>query len=174
MESGKKWLELANVQMNLLKDPEAAIQSLTIGSHWKEALVLIASSDRNDLLETSLKPALLDANQRLLEDFAKLSQQYSNQSVRLVELLATPAFGVSGGAGEELSFDDVEVASSVANSQFTRYTPAPASSTARSSSYRGRKQERKRERGKKGTVYEKEVIYSTPFCLILCSILKLR
>lgn len=64
-------------------DVEEAIVALLEGSCWEEALRLSHLHRRTDLLETHLKPSLLEAHQTQVALFDNLQSTYLRHTTRL-------------------------------------------------------------------------------------------
>ncbi|KAF7882762.1 uncharacterized protein EAF02_006125 [Botrytis sinoallii] len=162
-------------QLDYLSSLETACRTFCKGYFFADALHLIALKARPDLLESVIDPGLGDALASSTELLADCKAQLLAQVPRIRELrqkaLADPlAFyeGERGGDGEIP--DDISVAASsrvsTNRSLFTRYTGNGSVGTvgtgvSRATSKNRRREERKRARGKKGSVYEEEYLVAS-------------
>jgi elongator complex protein 1 len=107
------------------------------------------------------------------EDIDEMMAQFTKQSARLVELRTMkPELPPDHPMANDESLDNIDMFSDTTSmySQFTRYTNASSrvssvssqgSGKSRKTSKLRRKEERKRARGKKGTVFEEEYIVNS-------------
>ncbi|GAA6015095.1 hypothetical protein JCM10207_008729 [Rhodosporidiobolus poonsookiae] len=161
----RRYAEAARVLLEYGKDVEAAVQALCEGNLYSEAVRVVALHSRSDLLDSIVKPATLDQQQRLVDDFDDLTEKIEKQLSRLDELKAKceqNPYNYYCIDDPTAALENVELAPdgmSDAGTAFTRYTVAPttmASSTRHSSKTAGsrRRQALKKAAGKKGSVYE--------------------
>ena len=75
--------------MDYAEDVEEAIVALLEGNVWEEALRLVYFHQRMDLLETHLKPSLLEAHQSQMALFESLQSTYLRHSSRLLVVRET-------------------------------------------------------------------------------------
>ncbi|EMR88930.1 putative elongator complex protein 1 protein [Botrytis cinerea BcDW1] len=171
----KDYYAAATLQLDYLSSLETACRTFCKGYFFADALHLIALKARPDLLESVIDPGLGDALASSTELLADCKAQLLAQVPRIRELrqkaLADPlAFyeGERGGDGEIP--DDISVAASsrvsTNRSLFTRYTGNGSVGTvgtgvSRATSKNRRREERKRARGKKGSVYEEEYLVAS-------------
>lgn len=171
----KDYYAAATIQLDYLSSLETACRIFCKGYFFADALHLIALKARPDLLESVIDPGLGDALASSTELLADCKAQLLAQVPRIRELrqkaLADPlAFyeGERGGDGEIP--DDISVAASsrvsTNRSLFTRYTGNGSVGTvgtgvSRATSKNRRREERKRARGKKGSVYEEEYLVAS-------------
>ncbi|QSZ31521.1 hypothetical protein DSL72_001088 [Monilinia vaccinii-corymbosi] len=171
----KDYYAAATIQLDYLSSLETALKAFCKGYFFADALHLLALKARPDLLESVIDPGLGDALASSTELLADCKAQLLAQVPRIRELrekaLADPlAFyeGERGGDGELP--DDVSVAASsrvsTNRSLFTRYTGNGSVGTvgtgvSRATSKNRRREERKRARGKKGSVYEEEYLVAS-------------
>lgn len=171
----KDYFAAANIQLNYLSSIEGAARTFCKGYFFADALHLVALQGKPELLESVIDPGLGDALASSTELLAECKAQLLAQVPRIRELrakaLADPlAFyeGERGGDGDVP--DDISVAASsklsTNRSLFTRYTGKGSIGTAgtgvsRATSKNRRREERKRARGKKGSVYEEEYLVAS-------------
>jgi elongator complex protein 1 len=164
------------IHLEYLSSLPNALRSWCKGYHFADALHLIALKRAPELLEEVIDPGLTDALASTTELLADCKSQLLAQVPRIRELRLKAqqdplAFyeGERGGADGDLP-DDVSVAASsrlsTNRSLFTRYTGNGTLQTAgtgvsRATSKNKRREERKRARGKKGSVYEEEYLVAS-------------
>jgi elongator complex protein 1 len=178
MES-KDYFAAATIQLTYLSSPEIATRTFCKGYLFADALHLIALHNLSTLFETVIDPGLGEAFASSTELLSECKGQLQAQVPRIRELrakaLADPlAFyeGERGGNGDLP--DDVSVAASsrvsTNRSLFTRYTGKGSqgqslgtvgTGVSRATSKNRKREERKRARGKKGSVYEEEYLVAS-------------
>ena len=89
LKGSRRYSEAARVLIDYAEDVEEAIVTLLEGSGWEEALRLIYFHQRTDLLETHLKPSLLDAHQSQMALFESLQSTYVRHVSRLAVVRET-------------------------------------------------------------------------------------
>ena len=180
----KDYFAAATIHLDYLSSIENAARTFCKGYFFADALHLVALRQRPELLETVIDPSLAEALASSTELLAECRAQLHAQVPRIRELrakaLADPlAFyeGERGGDGDVP--DDVSVAASsrvsTSRSLFTRYTGkgsqgqsigTAGTGVSRATSKNRRREERKRARGKKGSVYEEEYLVASVARLI--------
>lgn len=175
----KDYFAAATIQLDYLFSIPNACRAFCRGYFFADALHLIALKNNPSLLEEVIDPCLGEALASSTELLAECKAQLLAQVPRIRELrakaLADPlAFyeGERGGDGELP--DDVSVAASsrlsTNRSLFTRYTGkgsqgqslgTAGTGVSRATSKNRRREERKRARGKKGSVYEEEYLVAS-------------
>lgn len=176
----KDYFAAATVQLDYLSSIEIAAKVFCKGYFFADALHLVAQKGRPDLLEAVIDVGLGEALASSTELLAECKSQLLAQVPRIRELrakaLADPLGfyeGERGGVDGDLP-DDVSVAASsrlsTNRSLFTRYTGKDSrggslgtagTGVSRATSKNRRREERKRARGKKGTVYEEEYLVAS-------------
>ncbi|KAJ2807298.1 putative elongator complex protein 1 [Coemansia guatemalensis] len=156
--------EAAAVLLEYTQEDENAVELLVRGSYWAEAMRCAAARDRADLVETTIRPGVMSAADTLRDDIVELSESFAAKHTRLKEVRAKPIeelLMATAGGHMESRDDNVEVMSDTASmtSQFTTFSMTNISQTTgstarRISKSRRKKEERKRVRGKKGSIYE--------------------
>ncbi|KAI0142383.1 IkappaB kinase complex, IKAP component [Hypoxylon sp. NC0597] len=173
----KDYASAAAIHIDYLNSLENAIPCLCKGYLFADAMRLAAQRGRPELLETAVDPGLADALSSSTEFFADCKAQLRAQVPRILELRRKAAEdplgfyeGERAGAGDIP--DDVSVAASsrisTSASLFTRYTGKGAGSVgtvgtgvSRATSKNRKREEKKRARGRKGTVYEEEYLVNS-------------
>ncbi|KAJ0124928.1 hypothetical protein J7T55_006271 [Diaporthe amygdali] len=173
----KDYSSAATIHLEYLDSLEQAIKCLCKGYHFADAMRLAVRHNRPDLLEAAVDTGLADALSSTTEFLADCKAQLKAQVPRLAELrrkaIEDPlAFyeGERPGALADLP-DDVSIAASsrvsTSASLFTRYTGKQGSvgtlgsNVSRATSKNRRREEKKRARGRKGTVYEAEYLVNS-------------
>ena len=168
----KDFSSAAQIYLDYRDDVPEAARLLCRGSHFAEAMRLVAKSGKQELLESVVDAGLVEAFSTTVELLADCKIQAHAQLGRLRELRAKKeedplAYfeGLPEGSGANIP-DSISVAPTDASTSggtfMTRYTgktagTAMTGATRRTSKNRKR-EERKRARGKKGTIYEEEYL----------------
>lgn len=187
LREAKDHASAATIHLDYLHSVESAIQSLCKGYLFADALRLAALHNRPDLLPTAVDGGLADALSSSTEFLADCKAQLQAQVPRIAELRRKARddplafyegenpFGARTGAdGDNMIPDDISVAASsrisTSASLFTRYTGKAGgggsvgtvgSNVSRATSKNRRREEKKRARGRKGTVYEEEYLVNS-------------
>lgn len=172
----KDYRAAATIHLEHLSSLETAIKCLCKGYHFAEAIRVVVQRGRPDLLETAVDAGLTEALGSTTEFLADCKSQLMAQVPRIAELRQKAAEDPLGfyegerAGGVDLP-DDVSVAASsrmsTSASLFTRYTGKAGSigtvgtGVSRATSKNRRHEEKKRARGRKGTVYEEEYLVSS-------------
>lgn len=176
----KDYYAAGTIQLDYLSSIAGACRAFCKGYFFADALHLTALKQQPELLEEVIDPALGEALASSTELLAECRAQLLAQVPRIRELrakaLADPlAFyeGERAGGDGDLP-DDVSVAASsrlsTNRSLFTRYTGkggqgqsigTAGTGVSRATSKNRRREERKRARGKKGSVYEEEYLVAS-------------
>jgi elongator complex protein 1 len=172
----KDYAAAATIHLEHLNSIEAAIPSMCKGYLFADAMRLCIQHHRPDLLPTLLDSGLADALGSSTEFLADCKAQLLAQVPRITELrhkAAEDPLGFYEGervGGADVP-DDVSVAASSrvttgGATMFTRYTGKNSVGTlgtgvSRATSKNRRREEKKRARGRKGTVYEEEYLVNS-------------
>ncbi|POR35688.1 Elongator complex protein 1 [Tolypocladium paradoxum] len=176
LREAKDYSAAATIHVDHLASLETAVKCLCKGYHFAEAIRLVVRHARPDLLETAVDVGLAEALGSTTEFLADCKAQLLAQVPRVAELRRKAAEdplafyeGERAGGGDIP--DDVSVAASsrlsTSASLFTRYTGKAGSvgtagtGVSRATSKNRRREEKKRARGRKGTVYEEEYLVSS-------------
>jgi elongator complex protein 1 len=172
----KDYASAATIYLDHLSSLDTAIRYLCKGYHFADALRLIALHKRPELLESSLDPGVADALGSSTDFLADCKAQLRAQVPRVLELRRKAAedplsFYEGERAGGADIPDDVSIAASsrvsTSASLFTRYTGKNGSvgtvgtGVSRATSKNRKREEKKRARGRKGTVYEEEYLVNS-------------
>ncbi|KAI0974953.1 IKI3 family-domain-containing protein [Xylaria arbuscula] len=172
----KNYAAAATIHLEHLGSLEAAIPFLCKGYLFADAMRLCIQRHQPDLLPTLVDTGIADALGSTTEFLADCKAQLLAQVPRIAELrrkAAEDPLGFYEGerAGGADVPDDVSVAASSrvtagGASLFTRYTGKNSVGTlgtgvSRATSKNRRREEKKRARGRKGTVYEEEYLVNS-------------
>ena len=179
IEEHRDYRAAAHIHLTYLSSPQTAATLLCKGSYFAEALLLLSQdfpSNNSTLVKEIVDPSLLSKFSEILSLISDCKSQLSSQIPRILDLRVKKAedplafFGGDLGNNPEQGVDfadNISLApteSTLANqSLFTRYNSSNskfggtvATNVSRKTSKTKRKEERKRARGKKGSVYEEE------------------
>jgi elongator complex protein 1 len=149
---------------------ENAVNALSKGYHFTEAIRIVNAKHGPTKIPTLVHPAIIDCFSQTMELISELKAQLNAQVPRLRILrekkVEDPENYFEGNVTTDIDVpDDISVVATEAmtsTSLFTRYTPQSQSSRGtRPSSKNRRREERKRARGKKGTIYEEEYLVNS-------------
>jgi elongator complex protein 1 len=184
LREAKDYSAAATIHLDYLSSVESAIQHLCKGYLFADGLRLVALHNRPDLLPTAIDTGLAEAFSSSTEFLADCKEQLRAQVPRIAELRRKARedplafyegenpFGArtAAGGGGDIP-DDVSIAASsrisTSASLFTRYTGKAGSvgtvgsNVSRATSKNRRREEKKRARGRKGTVYEEEYLVNS-------------
>ncbi|KAI5457316.1 IKI3 family-domain-containing protein [Mariannaea sp. PMI_226] len=172
----KDYSSAATIHLEYLNALETAVKCLCKGYHFAEAIRLVLQRSRPDLLESAVDAGLAEAVGNTTEFLADCKGQVNAQVPRIMELRRKAAedplafYEGERSGGLDLP-DDVSIAASsrvsTSASLFTRYTGKDGSvgtvgtGVSRATSKNRRREEKKRARGRKGTVYEEEYLVNS-------------
>ncbi|PHH73563.1 hypothetical protein CDD80_3727 [Ophiocordyceps camponoti-rufipedis] len=168
----KDYSSAATIHLDHLSSLEGAVRCLCKASKFAEATRLVTQRKRPDLVQTAVDVGLAEAAGSTTEFLADCKAQLQSQVPRILELRRRAAEDpLSFYEGERVGGasvpDDVSVAATsrlsttTSASLFTRYTGSMGTGVSRASSKNRRREEKKRARGRKGTVYEEEYLVNS-------------
>lgn len=172
----KDYTSAATIHLEHLSSLETAIKCLCKGYHFAEAMRLVVQKSCPGLLESAVDVGLAEALGSTTEFLADCKGQLLAQVPRIAELrrkaIEDPLSFYEGERPGGMDIpDDVSVAASsrisTSASLFTRYTGKAGSvgtvgtGVSRATSKNRRREEKKRARGRKGTVYEEEYLVNS-------------
>lgn len=172
----KDYSAAASIHLDYLSSIESAVKCLCKGYLFAEAIRLVVQKSRPDLLPTAVDVGIAEALGSTTEFLADCKAQLHAQIPRIAELRRKAAedplsFYEGERAGGADLPDDVSIAASshmsTSASLFTRYTGKAGSTgtvgtgVSRATSKNRRREEKKRARGRKGTVYEEEYLVNS-------------
>ncbi|KAF2166740.1 hypothetical protein M409DRAFT_54530 [Zasmidium cellare ATCC 36951] len=173
LEEAKDYIAAATIYLDHLDDLESAVKFLCRGYQFADAIRQIALRRRPELLRNLVDPGLIEASATMTEMLAEMKTQLQAQVPRLRELrqkkAEDPMAFLDAGVGEyDDAPDNISLAptdTTTAGTFMTRYTNRStgtlATNATRKTSKNRRREERKRARGKKGTVYEEEYLVNS-------------
>lgn len=172
----KDYPSAAIVHLEYLDSLEDAVRCLCKGYLFADAMRLVVLRNRNDLLASAVDAGLADALSSSTEFLADCKAQLRAQVPRIEELrrkaIEDPLAFYEGERPSAFADipDDISMASSrvsTSASLFTRYTGKAGSvgtldsRASRATSKNRKREEKKRARGRKGTVYEAEYLVNS-------------
>lgn len=172
----KDYTSAATIHLEHLSSLETAIKCLCKGYRFAEAMRLVVQKSCPGLLESAVDVGLAEALGSTTEFLADCKGQLLAQVPRIAELrlkaIEDPLSFYEGERPGGMDIpDDVSVAASsrisTSASLFTRYTGKAGSvgtvgtGVSRATSKNRRREEKKRARGRKGTVYEEEYLVNS-------------
>ncbi|KAG5999936.1 hypothetical protein E4U43_001789 [Claviceps pusilla] len=172
----KDYAAAATIHLEHLSSLETAIKCLCKGYLFAEAIRLVVRHARPELLESAVDVGLAEALGSTTEFLADCKAQLLAQTPRIAELrrkaIEDPLSFYEGERAGGLDIpDDISIAASsrisTSASLFTRYTGKAGSvgtlgtGVSRATSKNRRREEKKRARGRKGTVYEEEYLVNS-------------
>ncbi|KAK2799452.1 hypothetical protein FQN51_006939 [Onygenales sp. PD_10] len=176
-EESKDYISAAHIHAQHLHDIPTAARLLCRGGQFGDACRLLALHGQQARVEEIVDPALGEAMGSMIDLLADCRGQLNAQVPRIRELRerkaadplafygGDPTLGMDGMTGggvdipDNVSLAPTDATTMAGRSMFTRYTGNTASS--RKTSKTRRREERKRARGKKGTVYEEEYLVNS-------------
>lgn len=174
LEEVKDYMSAATIRLDYLEDLEGSARLLCKGYRFAEAIRQVTLRHRSELLTSVIDTGLVEGSATMTELLAEMKSQLAAQVPRLRELRQKKeedpmAFldGADGGEGDIP--DNISLAPTDATTSggtfMTRYTNRSmgtlATNATRKTSKNRRREERKRARGKKGTVYEEEYLVNS-------------
>lgn len=169
----KDFFSAAIIHLDYLSDVPTAIRLFCKGYFFADAFRIIGLHNRPDLLESMLDVGLVEGMASMTELLANCKSQLHAQIPRVHELRAKKADDplaffegdMNGGAdipdNVSLAPTDASLAESSLFTRYTNRTGTIGTNATRKTSKNRRKEERKRARGKKGSVYEEEYLVNS-------------
>lgn len=167
LESDHRYVEAAEIERFVLGNVDAACVLYCKHYHYDQAILLAKLLGRPELIELIIDPQLGEGFGTIAELLADCKQQMNLQLRRLRELRDKKAEDPFAfyGMPEQDTADNVLIApseTSTTPSFFTRYT-GKTLGTAKTGALRKtaknrKREERKRAKGRKGTIYEEEYL----------------
>ena len=166
----KDYHSAAIIHMEYLGESPAAARLFCRGFFFADALRVITLHRQSDLLEAVIDVGLADGLASMTELLSECKSQLNAQVPRISELRTrnseNPLGYIDGDVNGGIDIpDNISLAptdaSTTGGSLFTRYTnisQTVGTNATRRSSKNKRREERKKARGKKGTVYEEEYL----------------
>ena len=174
LSESKDFYSAATIQVDYLADIATAGRTFCKGYFFADALRIIGLHQRPDLLESVIDTGLLEGMASMTELLADCKSQLNAQIPRIRELRTKKAEDplaffdgdVNGGADipDNVSLATTDASTMGGGTLLTRYTNRTGTvgtNATRKTSKNRRKEERKRARGKKGSVYEEEYLVNS-------------
>lgn len=171
-EESRDYISAAHIHAEHLHDIPTAARLLCRGAQFGDATRLLALNGKQALIADIVDTGLADAMGSTTDLLADFRSQLNAQVPRIRELrvrrttdpltfFGGDPSGETGGMDipDNVSLAPTEATTLAGRSMFTRYTGKTASS--RQTSRTRRREERKRAKGKKGTVYEEEYLVNS-------------
>lgn len=172
----KDFFSAATIHLNYLSDVPNATRLFCQGYYFADAIRTASLHQRSDLLSSTVDTGLIDGLSSTTELLADCKSQLGAQVPRIKELrlkkAEDPLAFLEGDPGpgaadipDNISLAPTDVSTMGGGSLFTRYTNRSGTTTGtnatRTTSKNRRREERKRARGKKGSVYEEEYLVNS-------------
>jgi len=163
LENNGMGLEAAVVCKEWLQDPEEAVAVLTRCNKWQEVLRQARDGDREDLVETHIRPASLERRKVLWENTESLSRRLADHVDRLLLVRKTRNQALDDDGHDmledERNIDDADLFSETTSVGGTstvksRSTLQTRNTSRSKSSKNRRKADRKLYSTKEGSMYE--------------------
>ncbi|EPS37147.1 hypothetical protein H072_9211 [Dactylellina haptotyla CBS 200.50] len=172
LAENKDFRNSARIHLDYRNDVKEAVSNYCKGSFFEEGMRVIALKGQFSLLEEVVDPALIDSFNTTSELVTDYLGQIKSQTARILDLRVkkeSDPVSFYGATVETDAPDNVSIAgtevSTSAGSIFTRYTDKSGgtlgTSATRRTSKNKRREERKKARGKKGSVYEEEYLINS-------------
>lgn len=174
LEEARDFLNAATIHLDYLHDLESSARLLCRGYHFADAMRQVTLRQRPELLKSVVDAGLIEGSATMTELLAEMKSQLAAQVPRLRELrqkkVDDPMAFLDGADADDGDIpDNISLAPTDASTSggtfMTRYTNRStgtlATNATRKTSKNRRREERKRARGKKGTVYEEEYLVNS-------------
>lgn len=172
LDEARDYISAATIHAEHLHDVVTAARLLCRGSKFADATRLLTLHGKQNMVEEIVDTGLAEAMGSMTDLLADCKAQLNAQVPRVLELrqlraadpLAFYGGDPTGGEGrvdipDNVSLAPTEATTLAGRTMFTRYTGKTGMS--RQTSKTRRREERKRARGKKGTVYEEEYLVNS-------------
>ncbi|PYH95176.1 killer toxin sensitivity protein [Aspergillus ellipticus CBS 707.79] len=177
-EENRDYISAAHLHAEHLRDIPTAARLLCRGARFADATRLLALNGQQALVPEIVDSGLADSMGTMTDLLADFRSQLNAQIPRIRELRVRrvtdplayfggdPTMGDGGvDIPDNVSLAPTDASTLAGRSMFTRYTgntgKTGKSTSSRHTSKTRRKEERKRARGKKGTVYEEEYLVNS-------------
>lgn len=171
----KDFFSAATIHLDYLSDVPSATRLFCQGYYFADAIRTAGLHQRSDLLTSTVDAGLVEGMASTTELLADCKTQLGAQVPRIHELrlkkAEDPLAFLEGDAGtgaadipDNISLAPTDASTTGGGSLFTRYTNRTGTigtNATRTTSKNRRREERKRARGKKGSVYEEEYLVNS-------------
>ncbi|KAJ4294593.1 putative elongator complex protein 1 [Kalmusia sp. IMI 367209] len=170
LTESKDYSAASTITLDYLSDLPTAARLLCKGSYFAEALRTVTLRNQSFLIEEVIDPGLVERSADMTEFLADMRSQLLAQVPRVRDLRAKKAedpLAFYEGIEDASIPDNISLAptnTTSGNTFMTKYTNRSGTvntQTTRKTSKNKRREERKRARGKKGTVYEEEYLVNS-------------
>lgn len=173
LSESKDFYSAATIHLDYLADVTTAGRTFCKGYFFADALRIVGLHQRPDLLESTIDTGLVEGMASMTELLADCKSQLNAQIPRIRELRTKKAEDplaffdgdVNGGAdipdNVSLATTDASTMGGTLLTRYTNRTGTVGTNATRRTSKNRRKEERKRARGKKGSVYEEEYLVNS-------------
>ena len=174
----KDYRAAATIHLDYFHNVEEAARLFCRGYYIADATRAVSLHQRPELLQTVIGPGLAEGQAAMTELLAECKNQLNAQVPRIRELRVKKAqeplafYDADANGGADIP-DNISLAATDASTAggtlFTRYTNRTGTvgtNATRRTSKKRRQEERKRARGKKGSVYEEEYLVNSVARLI--------
>lgn len=173
LSESKDFFSAATIHLDYLTDIATACRLFCKGHFYADALRIVGLHQRPDLLEMVIDTGLVEGMASMTELLADCKSQLRAQIPRIRELrmkkaedpLAFFDGDVNGGAdipdNVSLATTDASTMGGTLLTRYTNRTGTVGTDATRRTSKNRRREERKRARGKKGSVYEEEYLVNS-------------
>lgn len=173
LSESKDFFSAATIHLDYLTDIATACRLFCKGYFFADALRVVGLHQRPDLLESVIDTGLVEGMASMTELLADCKSQLNAQVPRIRELRTKKVedplafFDGDGNGGADIP-DNVSLATTDASTmggtlltRYTNRTGTVGTNATRWTSKNRRREERKRARGKKGSVYEEEYLVNS-------------
>jgi len=163
LETSGRGKDASVILKEWLQDPEEAVAVLCRSHQWEEALRIVRDSNRDDLVETNVKPALIERRDVLTDSIESVKKQLKAFVERLILVRRTRNFALQNDCDNDIeddrNVDDADLFSETtsvggASTIRSRSTLQTRTSSRSKSSKNRRKADRKLYSTKEGSMYE--------------------
>ena len=173
LSESKDFYSAATIHLEYLSDIATAGGTFCRGYFFADALRIVGLHQRPDLLESIIDTGLVEGMASMTELLADCKSQLNAQIPRIRELRTKKAEDplaffdgdINGGAdipdNVSLATTDASTMGGTLLTRYTNRTGTVGTNATRKTSKNRRKEERKRARGKKGSVYEEEYLVNS-------------
>ena len=173
LSESKDFYSAATIHLDYLADIATATRIFCKGYYFPDALRVVGLRQQPDLLESVIDTGLVEGMASMTELLADCKSQLNAQIPRIRELRTKKAEDplgffdgdVNGGAdipdNVSLATTDASTMGGTLLTRYTNRTGTVGTNATRKTSKNRRKEERKRARGKKGSVYEEEYLVNS-------------
>ncbi|CAG8433717.1 10419_t:CDS:10 [Diversispora eburnea] len=167
LEDKRQYQEAAQILLDYVKETEKSIELLCKGHHWVEAIRVSYLHNREDLIQTNIRPSHV----QLLQDVNSMLDQLNQQTTRLKEIRTNKANQPEPELlNYDKSIDNIDMFSDTSSmvSGFSRYTQSNTQLSIHSSRSSKSAKSRRRTERKKARVEISNLLK----CLITLGIMK--